>query len=142
MLIGRYTLNAYEKNIFTAPGGLVSGQYFLTQGFEQNLLLISQEDFEVLARHFRQLSITDPLARLLSRLMLSNAVLLQVVSKKHFHIPDSLAEFAQIADQAILIGQGQYFEIWSPKLWQEQETRLRDTSSNASRFHLFQIGFA
>jgi MraZ protein len=142
MLIGRYTLHARTGNMFTAPGGLVAGQFYLTQGFEQNLLLVGQDDFETLVGHFRQLSITDPLARLLSRLMLSNAVLLQIEKDRRIHIPASLAEFAQITDQAVLVGQGRYFEVWSPKLWQEQETRLRDTSSNASQFHLYQIGFA
>ena len=142
MFIGRHTLTAHPNNKLAAPRGLLSGNYYLTQGFEKNLLLIKKVDFEVLGNHVRQLSITDPLARLLSRLMLGNAVPLQITGGRYIQIPPNLACFAEIEDQAVLVGQGQYFEIWSPKLWQEQEARLLDTSSNASRFHLFEIGFA
>lgn len=142
MLIGRYLLKAHKANVFLAPDDLNSGQYFLTQGFEKNLLLINQKDFEQLVDGFGGLSITDPLARLLSRLMLGNAVQLAIGSDRQIYIPDYLAGFAQITEQAVLVGQGKYFEMWSPGSWQEQENRLMDVSQNSNQFNLFNISFA
>lgn len=142
MLIGHYLLKAHKPNMFLAPEGLVSGQFFLTQGFEQNLLLVYKQDFELLVNGFGNLSITDPLARLLSRLMLGNAVEIAIGSDRQMCIPDYLAGFAQLTDQAILVGQGKYFEIWSPGSWREQEDRLMDVSQNANQFNLFNISFA
>ncbi|PKN93982.1 MAG: hypothetical protein CVU44_06150 [Chloroflexi bacterium HGW-Chloroflexi-6] len=142
MLIGRYFLKAQKTNVLFAPEGLISGQFFLTQGFEQNLLLISGQGFELLVNEFGNLSITDPLARLLSRLMLGNAVQISVDSDSLICIPDHLAEFAQIKEQAVLVGQGKYFELWSPVFWQEQENRLMDAALNSNRFNLYNISFA
>jgi MraZ protein len=142
MLVGRYFLKAHKKNVFTTPEGLLSGQFFLTQGFEQNLLLVNKQDFELLVGDFGNLSITDPLARLLSRLMLGRAVQVYIDNTLQLHIPDYLAELAQLTEKAILIGQGRYFELWSPVFWQEQESRLMDTASNSDRFHLYDINFA
>ena len=142
MLVGRYFLKAHKKNVFTTPEGLLSGQFFLTQGFEQNLLLVSKRDFELLVSDFGNLSITDPLVRLLSRLMLGRAVQIYIDNTFQLHVPDYLAELAQLTEKAILIGQGRYFELWSPVFWQEQESRLMDTASNSDRFHLYNINFA
>jgi MraZ protein len=142
MLVGRYFLKAHKKNVFTTPEGLLSGQFFLTQGFEKNLLLVNKQDFELLVGDFGNLSITDPLARLLSRLMLGRAVQVYIDNTLQLHIPDYLAELAQLTEKAILIGQGRYFELWSPAFWQEQESRLMDTASNSDRFHLYNINFA
>lgn len=142
MLVGRYFLKAHKKNVFTTPEGLLSGQFFLTQGFEKNLLLVNKQDFELLVGDFGNLSITDPLARLLSRLMLGRAVQVYIDNTLQLHIPDYLAELAQLTEKAILVGQGRYFELWSPAFWQEQESRLMDTASNSDRFHLYNINFA
>jgi MraZ protein len=142
MLIGRHTLTVSKNLTFKAPASLLAGKAYLTQGLDQNLLLIGGEDFALLYRTVASLSITDPLARLLSRLMLGNAVELQLDSDHHIRIPKHLAEFAHIAQQVMLIGQGYYYEIWSPEVWQEQEARLSDASANASQFYPFPISFA
>ena len=49
-------------------------------------------------------------------------------------IPDDLKEFASLQNDIYLIGQGEYFEIWAPNFWAQQEAQLRDAEANASRF--------
>ncbi len=124
------------------PDILSPGLYYLTQGFEQNLLLVSEDNFRALARDFSRLSLTDPLSRLLSRLVLGNAAQVRIEENLSIQIPERLLEFAQISREMLLVGQGSYFEIWSPELWQEQEQRLRETHLNADRFHSIQISLA
>jgi MraZ protein len=142
MLLGRHCLKASKKNVFIVPRGLLSGQYFLTQGFEKNLLLINKQDFEPLISEFGRLTITDPLVRLLSRLMLGNAIETNIDSTSKLYIPDYLADFAQLGEKAILVGQGKYLEIWSPDSWHEQEQSLLDAAENSGRFHSYNINFA
>lgn len=100
------------------PDILSPGLYYLTQGFEQNLLLVSEDNFRALARDFSRLSLTDPLSRLLSRLVLGNAAQVRIEENLSIQIPERLLEFAQISREMLLVGQGSYFEIWSPELWQ------------------------
>ncbi|MFO7583598.1 MAG: hypothetical protein R6W69_02630 [Anaerolineales bacterium] len=142
MLLGRHYLKASKKNVFIVPRRLLSGQFFLTQGFEKNLLLIKKQDFEPLVNDFGHLTITDPLVRLLSRLMLGNAAEINIDDTSRLYIPDYLADFAQLGEGAILVGQGKYLELWSPVFWQEQEKSLLDAAENSSRFHLYNINFA
>jgi MraZ protein len=142
MLLGRHYLKSSKKNVFIVPRGLLSGQFFLTQGFEKNLLLIRKKDFEPLVNDFGHLAITDPLVRLLSRLMLGNAAEIKIDTTSRLCIPNYLADFAQLDERAVLVGQGKYLEIWSPIFWQEQEKNLLDAAENSSRFHLYNINFA
>jgi MraZ protein len=142
MLLGRHCLKASKKNVFVVPSGLLSGQFFITQGFEKNLLLIKKQDFEPLVNEFGHLTITDPLVRLLSRLVLGNAIEITINNTSKLHIPDYLADFAQLDEMAILVGQGKYLELWSPVFWHEQEKSLLDAVENSSRFHSYNINFA
>ena len=43
-------------------------------------------------------------------------------------------DFANIKTDATLVGQGNYFEIWTPELWKEQETSLNNVEANSHRF--------
>ena len=36
--------------------------------------------------------------------------------------------------EIILVGQGDYFEVWDENLWQEQESETRDANANSDRF--------
>ena len=50
---------------------------YVTRGFEQNLLLMSEKEFQEIYTRVAGLNIADPLARLLHRLILGNAAKLR-----------------------------------------------------------------
>jgi MraZ protein len=77
---------------------------------------------------------TDPIARLLLRLIFGTANELTANTSGYLTIPPSLKDFAGLQEDALLIGQGDYFEIWSPELWDTQETQIRDAETNSTRF--------
>jgi DNA-binding transcriptional regulator/RsmH inhibitor MraZ len=54
-------------------------------------------------------------------------------------IPEELKDFANLQNEVVLIGQGDYFEIWSPDLWSRQEAQLRDAEMNSARFSMLTI---
>ncbi len=112
---------------------LARGAY-ITQGFDRNLLVLTADSFQALVERFTAMNIADPLARLLLRMILGTASELEIDETGHFLVPQKLRDFAGLENEAILIGQGKYIEVWSPALWQKQEIRLQDAEANADRF--------
>ena len=49
-------------------------------------------------------------------------------------VPQFLRDFAVLENEAIIVGVGEAVEIWSPKIWAEQEILLQDADANAQRF--------
>ena len=111
----------------------------MTQGFDRNLQVLTANAFQEIYRRVISLNIADPLARLLLRLILGSATELGVDKNNHLMIPDSLKDFANLHEDILLIGQGDYFEIWSPDLWSRQEAQLRDAETNSARFSLLTV---
>jgi Uncharacterized protein conserved in bacteria len=112
---------------------------FLTQGFDRNLLLMSSESFERIYSFIKNTSISDPLARLLVRLFLANAVELNIDDSGQIQIPSNLRELVGASDKMVVVGQGDYFEIWSPLSWDEQTKSIGDFQANVSRFAKYNL---
>lgn len=145
MLIGRHTISSRTSDLLRIPEELrksLSGRFFITQGFEQNLILFSGEIFEKVSNKFLQMSLTDPLARLLSRMILSNAAELEIGENGELHIPEYLRTASKIQDTVILVGQGVYCEIWSQEQWKIQELNLQDAEANSGRFNDYALCIA
>ncbi len=106
----------------------------MTQGFDRNLQILTAEAFKEMYRHAASLNIADPLSRQLLRLFLATAVKLPGERPTTISIPVELKEFAGLQADVVLVGQGDYFEVWAPELWSSQETQLRDAEANSSRF--------
>jgi MraZ protein len=111
---------------------------FITQGFDRNLQVLTADAFQELYRRVLALNIADPLARLLHRLLLGTATELGI-DNNPLIIPDDLKSYANLQDEILLIGQGDYFEIWSPDLWKQQEAQLGDAETNSARFSVLTL---
>jgi division/cell wall cluster transcriptional repressor MraZ len=111
----------------------------MTQGFDRNLQILTAEAFRKVVRQASSLNLADPLARQLLRLLLATAVPVQAESQSSVTVPEGLKDFAALHSEIVLIGQGDYIEIWAPELWEKQETQLQDAEANASRFTALNI---
>lgn len=130
------------RNRISVPASFkaeLTGGAYMTQGFDRNLQVLTTSAFEQLYRQATALNIADPLARLLLRLFLSSAIELPQ-AKTSIAIPDNLKEFAGLKENVLVIGQGDYFEIWSPDLWSQQEAELQNVQANAMRFAGLTLG--
>lgn len=137
MFLGKFSRTLDPTSSFALPptfAGLLSGGAYLTQGFDRNLQVLTNAAFHEIYRTVMSLNTTNPLARLLLRLVLGSAQELRVDANGQFTIPEELKQFANLQNDIFLIGQGEYFEIWAPELWGLQEAQLRDAETNASRF--------
>jgi MraZ protein len=137
MYLGQHHLFLKEEQHLIIPEafrGLFEGGAYITRGFEQNLLIMSDRIFQELYNRIVSLNITDPLARLLLRLIIGNASRLEISASGHVLIPEDLRAFAGLEKEIIMVGQGNYFEVWAPADWEKQTTNLLDTAANSERF--------
>jgi transcriptional regulator MraZ len=137
VFLGKFSRTIDSKNRFSVPAAFrdeLTGGAYMTQGFDRNLQVLPAGAFQEVYRRARGLNIADPLARMLLRLFLGNAVELALDDNTAFTVPQELKAYANLGDEAILIGQGDYFEIWAPEQWSQQEVQLNDAEQNASRF--------
>jgi MraZ protein len=137
MFLGQYHHNLDEKGRLTIPAkfrdALAEGAY-LTQGFDRNLRLITETDFEIMSEKINRLSMTDPAIRQLRRLIFATASEVQLDRIGRTLIPQFLRDFAGLESEAIIVGVGEAIEIWSPEAWEDQESLLQDADANAQRF--------
>lgn len=137
MFLGQYTHSFDEKGRLTIPvkyrEALRAGA-FVTQGFDRNLMVWTAAAFQQIYTQVNDLSITDPNARLLKRLIFSNAVQVEIDRVGRILIPQYLREAVNLDGSAIVVGVGDYFEIWADVHWQQQNNQMQDSDSNAQRF--------
>jgi MraZ protein len=138
MFLGRYHHTIDEKGRMTIPARyrelLAAEGAYLTQGFDNNLNIFPQPIFERISKRVNQLSMTDPSARLLRRLMFSNAELVILDKTGRILIPQFLREEISLDSEAVIVGMGDYFEIWSTDQWAEQTTMMEESEPLAMRF--------
>jgi MraZ protein len=137
MYLGQYRLFLDDDQQLVKPESFsdlfVDGAY-VTRGFEQNLIIMNDKYFQEIYKRVVSLNIADPLARLLLRLILGYASELELNPAGKIIIPSDLMSFAGLEKGIILVGQGDYIEVWSPANWEKQTTKLLDTEANAKRF--------
>lgn len=142
MFLGKHLCGLDKENQFMPPDGFkkyLSEDVYITQGFDHNLWVLSNSSFQEIYKKLKHLNVTNPMARLLFRLILGAAMEAGIDQQGYLKISDDLREYAQIRNEVLLVGQGDYFEIWSPELWNAQESELRNVESNIERFSMFEI---
>jgi MraZ protein len=144
MFLGQFQHSLDEKGRLTVPASfrelLVEGAY-VTQGFDQNLKLLTEPAFEAMAEKVNQLSETNPQIRKLRRLFFANASRVEMDRLGRVLIPQFLREFARLESDAVIVGVGKTIEIWSPESWREQLEDLSDAEANAQQYKEHDISF-
>lgn len=130
---GRLTIPARFRELLAAEGAIV------TQGFDQNLMVLTVQYFEEVYRRVNHLSMTSNMARILKRLIFSNANQVDVDKAGRILVPQYLRTATNLDSQAMVVGVGDYIEIWSPALWAEQIAQIQDTEANAQRFEALDL---
>ena len=142
MFLGLYRHSFDDKGRLTVPARFreyLNAGAFVTQGFDRNLMVLTGVAFHQIYERLNAMNIADPTARLLRRMILGKAFQLEVDKSGRILIPQNLCEYATLKDEAVLVGQGDYFEIWTPALWDGQEDMLQDSETNAQRFSTLNV---
>lgn len=142
MFTGRYQHAIDEKGRLTIPARyreLLADGAFITQGFDHNLMVMTSATFHAISQTTHSMSITDPRARLLKRLLYSSGERVDVDRAGRILIPQFLREATGMDSEVLVAGVGEYFEIWSLDRWAEQARQLDDLDANAELFAAFNI---
>ncbi len=137
MFLNQYQHTFDDKGRLTIPSRfreLPEEGAFVVQGLDRNLMVLPPTAFEIIYTRLMAMSMTDPSARLLRHIILGNALRVAPDSAGRILISTNLREYANLQNDVVFVGQGDYFEIWSPDLWQEQQVQINDASTNAQRF--------
>jgi MraZ protein len=137
MFLGQYQHNIDDKGRLMIPARfreLLEGGAFITQGFDKCLMVMTESYFKQVYERIEAMNLADPAARLLRRLILANAYPVEVDKVGRILLPQNLRTSLQVDGEAVVAGQGEYFEVWKPEEWNSQMTQLQDPEANNQRF--------
>jgi len=97
---------------------MCGGRLVVTVDKDRCLLIYPSPDWETIEAKLMRLPTLDPRARRLQRLMVGHATELELDSHGRLLLPPKLREFAMLAHDAVLIGQGARFELWDEAHWE------------------------
>ena len=144
MLLGQVRLFLSDDHQVVLPEAfreLFEQGVYITRGFEENLLIMSEREFQELYQRVAGLNMADPLARLLHRLILGNACKVAISANGQLRFPQDLLSLAGLEIERVLVGQGEYCEAWTPAAWDKQAIVLLDTAANSARFAQLDLAF-
>ena len=96
------------------------GQIVVTVDKDYCLLIYPLPDWEELERKLIRLPSMNKVARRIQRIMVGYATEVELDGSGRILISRELRDFAELQKQAILIGQGNKFELWDEERWVEK----------------------
>lgn len=142
MFLGYHPAQLKKPNHFPLPSNWkesISSGIYITQGFDQNLLILTADMFKEIYVRIMSLNIADPLARLLMRMFIGTASYIEMDESGTIPIPLDLVNYANLKKKIAIVGQGDYIEVWSLSQWNKQKSQIQDAKANAQRFSSFTI---
>jgi len=137
MFLGQYSHKLDDKGRLSIPAkfreDLGSGAY-LIQGFDGNLRLLTDLDFGKLTEKINGMNQADQKVRALQRFIFANASRVEFDRNGRALVPKFLQDFAGIVNDAVVVGVGDGIEIWSPEIWEEQQSLLQEAAANNQLF--------
>jgi len=138
MFLGQFQHNLDDKGRLMVPAryrDLLAAGAFITQGFDKCLMVMTDAYFKQVYERINNMNLADSTARMLRRLILSNAYPVEVDKVGRILVPQNLREFLSITSGELTVaGQGEYFEVWTPAEWKSQMDNLQDVEANEGRF--------
>ncbi|MGM0541450.1 MAG: division/cell wall cluster transcriptional repressor MraZ [Pseudomonadota bacterium] len=92
------------------------------------ILIYTLDEWEVIERKLMALPNVNPQNRLYQRLLLGHATEMEIDSQGRILLPSLLREHAKLDKPAILLGQGNKFELWSQEAWDASCPEMLETA--------------
>jgi MraZ protein len=144
MFFGQYEHTIDEKGRLTIPArfreDLEEGTY-ITLGFDNNLMCMSQHNLNVLSHKLRTHNIMDPFARKLRRMFYSYGVLVEADKAGRILIPQNLRDMINLGVNVVVTGAGDYFEIWSASQWNSESDQLQKSDLKDKKLEYLDLTF-
>lgn len=120
MFLGEYEHSLDDKGRLAVPARfreILGERVFITRGFDRCLMGFTHEKWEQLAQQVSELAIGQTQARNLRRLLFASAAETTLDRQGRILVPQTLREYAGLAEQVVIAGLNTYFEIWSGNRW-------------------------
>lgn len=131
MFRGATSLNLDAKGRLAVPSrhrdallAQCAGRLVLTAHPHRCLLLYPQPAWEPIQSKIMSLSSFDPQSSRMQRLLVGYAEDVDLDGSGRMLVSSVLREFAGLEKQAMLVGQGSHFEVWSMESWRQQLERV------------------
>ena len=98
---------------------LLEGEFYLTKGPENSLLVFTKEEFQKRALKYEDLPYQNKKNRALKRLFFSSTIKVCLDKQGRVLINKQLREYANLKDEAIIIGNNTNIEIWDLGNWEK-----------------------
>ncbi|NLF51702.1 MAG: division/cell wall cluster transcriptional repressor MraZ [Leptolinea sp.] len=142
MFLGQYEHTIDDKGRLTIPvryRELLSDGAFITEGFDGNLMILTSSAFMTISDRVNRMSMTDPSARDLKRMMFGRATQAEIDKAGRMLIPAFLRDRAELKTNVVVVGMGDYFELWAAENWQIQNEPTPSSEANSRRFSAFDL---
>ncbi len=128
MFSGNSTLSLDEKGRLAIPSRyrtrlneMCDGHMIQTiSPLDRCVWIYPQTEWEIIDAKLRQLSDFDKQSRRTKQMMLGYAEECRLDSHGRIRVPASLKEYAGLEKQAVILGQGNKFELWDESAWNTQ----------------------
>jgi MraZ protein len=140
--LGAYQHSIDEKGRLTIPARfreLLGVGAFITQGYDRCLMVSTAAYFDEVSKRLDSLNVALPNTRLLRRQIFGTAFQIETDKLGRILVPQSLRNFIELKNEAYVVGQGDYFEIWTPELWNEQVAQIQNTEANVQRLQTLDL---
>lgn len=115
---GRLAIPARYRDLLLAH---CAGSLVLTVDADGCLLIYPEPEWRPILEKLNKLSSFNPKSRALQRLLVGNAAEVVMDGAGRVLIPPTLRSYAGLDKLAMLIGQGNKFELWDETKWQAQQ---------------------
>ena len=99
------------------------GSLVITVDVDRCLLLYPAPEWQVIQQKLMALPSINKQVRRLQRLLLGHATECEVDANHRILLPPPLRNFANLTKHAVLIGQGNKFELWDQETWEKMRER-------------------
>lgn len=111
-------------------------ELILRKGFESNLTLYPMVEYKKLHHRISSLSEFNPEQRQLKRMFFKSIAQVELDSAGRILIPKGMLAHAKIEKEAMLIGMGNYIEIWNPEVFESDSIANSDMYSELAQKYL------
>ncbi len=116
---GRLTIPARFRPVFEA--GL-----FVTVGLDQCLWVYSRDGWDLFSQKLAKLPTGQANARMATRFFFSQATDAQPDRQGRILLPENLKQWANLSDNAVIIGANDRVEIWQPERWEATKLAFQE----------------
>ena len=142
MFIGEYNHNLDDKGRLAIPAkfrAILKKGAVVTKGLDNCLFLYSKEQFEIIAKKFSELPVSQAKARAFARHILAGAMDVDFDVQGRINLPEYLRSFAGLRKSVIVAGLYNRLEIWDERQWNNYKSST-EKNSNAIAEELGDLG--